>query len=551
MPDASTRWDQEFDVVVAGSGGAGLTAAILAHDNGARVAVVERSGKVGGTTAVSGGVIWIPLNDHMAEVEVADSREEAIAYCRRLAAGSVHDEMVETYVDTAHQMVRYLEEHTPAQFSVWRAPDYYADQEGGKQCGRALEPLLFCKRDLGDWEDKLRPSPMFMVPLTLEEMLTKFKVMTNTANLPFDLLVQRMNEGMAGCGNALAGRLLRGCLDRGITILLETRAVELVREGERVAGLRTERGGKDFTVRARGGVVLACGGFEWNRDMVRKFIPGPLTHPNSPPFNEGDGLLMAMEVGADLSNMTGAWWEPSGVVPGEEYEGRPLARFISSERVAPHSIMVNKHGKRFVNEGATYNDMGKVLHHFDPNEYGYRNLPCWAVFDSQYRSKYPVLTVLPGDPDPEWLAKDETLEGLARKAGIDPQGLAATVVRWNSLVTEGKDADFHRGETSFERYSGDARLPHPNLGTLEKPPFFALPIYPGALGTSGGPRTNVRGQVLSVRGEVIPGLYAAGNAMGSPTGIAYYSGGGTIGPAMTWGYLCGINAAREAKPTAS
>lgn len=548
MPEA--KWDQEFDVVIAGSGAAGLTAAILAHDHGARVAVLERSDKVGGTTAVSGGVVWVPLNDHMGEVEATDSREEAIAYCKRLAAGTVPDEMIETYVDTGHRMIRYLEEHTPVRFSVWRAPDYYADGPGGKQRGRALEPVLFGKRDLGEWADRLRPSPMFIVPLTLEEMLTKYRVLTNTTELPMDLLVKRMQEGMVGCGNALVGRLLKGCLHRGITIMLETRAVELMRSGQRVVGVRAEQGGRDVFLRARGGVVLASGGFEWNQDLVRKFLPGPLTHPNSPPFNEGDALIMAMEIGADLANMTGAWWEPSGCVPGEEYEGRPLSRFISSERVAPHSIMVNRRGRRFVNEGATYNDIGKVLHHFDPQEYGFSNLPCWAVFDSQYRAKYPVLTVLPGDPDPEWLAKDETIEGLAKKVGIDPAGLSQTVDRWNSLVLRGRDEDFHRGETSFERYSGDHRLPQPNLGTIDKPPFYVLPIYPGALGTSGGPRINTKGQVLSVRGKVIPGLYAAGNAAGSPTGTAYYSGGGTIGPAMTWGYLCGINAALEAKGAA-
>lgn len=548
---AERDWDEEFDVVIAGSGGAGLTAAITARDRGATVAVLERSDKVGGTTAVSGGVVWVPLNHHMPEIGAEDSREEALAYCKRLAAGSVPEAMIETYVDTAHQMVRYLEERTPLRFSVWASPDYYADEVGGKQCGRALEPTLFCKRELGAWADKLRPAPIFMLPLTLQEMLTQFRLMTSAASLPMDMVVQRMNDGMVSCGNALAGALLKACLDRGVSIMLQTRAVQLVREGRRVIGLRAARDGRDIWIRARGGVVLASGGFEWNTELVRKFLPGPLTHPNSPPFNEGDALIMAMEVGAGLSNMTCAWWQPSGAIPGEEYEGRPLSRFLSSERIAPHTIMVNQRGERFVGEGVPYNDLGRVLHHFDPAEYGFRNLPCWAVFDSQYRMKYPVLTVLPGDPDPEWLPRDDTIEGLARKAGINPAGLARTVARWNQMVQKGRDVDFHRGETSFERHSGDPRLPHPNLGAIERPPFYALPIYPGALGTSGGPEINVRGEVLDVRGEVIPGLYAAGNAAGSPTGAAYYSGGGTIGPAMTWGYLCGIHAAQAAKGNGS
>jgi succinate dehydrogenase/fumarate reductase flavoprotein subunit len=203
-----------------------------------------------------------------------------------------------------------------------------------------------------------------------------------------------------------------------------------------------------------------------------------------------------------------------------------------------------------VNEGAPYNDIGRVFHNFDPGSYTAANLPCWAVFDSQYRRRYTVLNVLPRSPDPDWLAREETLDALAARVGIDAAGLAASVERWNAFARQGRDCEFHRGETAFERANGDTSSPHPNLGTIEEPPYYALPVYPGALGTSGGPQTNARGQVLDVRGDVIRGLYAAGNAMASPTGLAYYSGGGTISPAMTWGYLCGIDAARNARRAA-
>ena len=544
---SARRWDHQFDVVVAGSGGAGLTAAILAHDNGARVALLERSDRIGGTTAVSGGAIWVPANDHMAEVGAHDSREEALAYCKRLSAATAPDEMIETFVDTAPLMVRYLEDHSPLKFSVWTAPDYYADGPGGKACGRALEPEIFSKAELGDWAGAVLAAPILMVPLTLEEMLTKYRLLTGVKGLPNGLLSKRIEQQAVGMGAALVGRLLRGCLDRGITIMLGTRAKELVREGPRVVGLLAEKDGRETALLARGGVVLATGGFEWNRDLVSKFIPGPLTHPNSPPFNEGDALIMAMEAGAGLANMPGAWWEPSGAVPGEEYEGRPLSRFLAAERSAPHTIMVNRAGRRFVNEGAPYNDIGRVFHHFDPSSYSFANLPCWAVFDAQYRRRYPVLGALPGSPDPEWLTREETLEGVAARVGIEAAGLAVTVARWNGFARQGNDCEFHRGETAFERASGDHRSPHPNMGTIEEPPFYALPVYPGVLGTSGGPQTNSKGQVLDSRGDVIRGLYAAGNAMASPTGLAYYSGGGTISPAMTWGYLCGIDAAENAR----
>ncbi len=538
MARAVKRWDLETDVAVVGSGGAGLTAAILARDQGAQVVVLERSDKVGGTTAVSGGVLWIPLNHHMAEVGIPDSREEALAYCKRLTAGRSPDELVETFVDTGHQMVRYLRQHTPLRFTLWNAPDYHPEEPGGKLRGRSIEPALFDTNQLGQWKERLRPAPVYFLPLPLEELLH-----TRPQDLPMDLIAERMEKGIVSMGNALVAALLKACLDRGVAFLLETRGRELIQEDGKVVGLQAQREGRDFLVRARRGVVLACGGFEWSEELRAKFLPGPITHPQSPPFNEGDGLLMAMAVGADLANMTEVWGSPASLVPGEQYEGRQLSR-PCTERGRPHAILVNRYGQRFVNEAAPYNDLNKAFHYFDPVAYDYRNLPCWLICDSQYRARYPVVTVLPGDPDPDWLIWDGTLEGLAQKTGVDPQGLYATVARFNSFVREGRDRDFRRGESALDRELGDRDAPHPTLGTIEKPPFYALPVYPGTLGTKGGPRTNAKGQVLDVRGQVIPGLYAAGNVMASPAGAGYYGGGGTIGPAMTWGYICGISAGR-------
>jgi 3-oxosteroid 1-dehydrogenase len=545
---ADTRWDQEFDVVVAGSGGAGLTAAILAHDNGAKVAVLERSDKVGGTTAVSGGGLWIPMNHHMAAAGVQDSREEALAYCKRLTAGRAPDELVEAFVDTGHELVRYLEEHTPVRFKPCAMPDYRTEAAGAKMGGRTLDQEMFSKSELGEWADKLRPSPLMFVPLTIDEQL---RALAKPRSVPAKTVVERMQQGLVASGNALVGRLLKGCLEREIPILLETRARQLVVDDGRVVGLRAERGGGDAHIRARGGVVLACAGFEWNEAMKSKFLPGPITHNCSPKYNEGDGLAMALDVGADLANMSEAWTYPGTLIPGEEHDGEPVSRWVIGERTLPHTIMVNRYGQRFVNEGVNYNDVSKALHYFDPHSYELRNLPAWCVFDAQYREKYLLLTIMPGDPDPDWLAKDETLSGLAAKVGIEAAGIEATVARWNELVHDGQDPDFGRGESGYERWLGDPDSPHPNLGTIEKPPFYALPIGAHSAGTKGGPRTNAKGQVLSVRGEPIAGLYAAGNSMAGVSGPGYYGGGGTIGLAMTWGYLCGINAAAEAKATAA
>lgn len=534
-------WDLEADVVVAGSGGAGLTAAILAHDDGAKVVVLERSDKVGGTTAVSGGGVWVPLNHHLDE---PDTREAALAYCKRLTAGRAADEMVETFVDTAHQMIRYLEEHTPAQFHASKMPDYRTEEPGARRGGRTLECELFSKAELGEWAERLRPSPLMFVPFTIDE---QFRGLSNPRSLPVKAVIERMKAGLVASGNALIGRLLKGCLDRGIEILLETRARELVRDDGRIVGLRAERNGGSLSIRARGGVVLACGGYEWNEKLREQFLPGPVSGNCSPPYNEGDGLSMAAEVGADLGNMSEAWVYPGAVVPGEEHEGQPVSRWVIAERSLPHSILVNRRGRRFVNDGVNYNDISKALYHFDPQTYEFQNLPCWAIMDAQYRAKYPILTVMPGDPDPDWLDKADTLAALAERLGVDAQGLAATVERWNTLVREGVDCDFHRGESFYERWLGDADAPHPNFGAIEQPPFYALPIHAHSAGTKGGPRTNTNGQVLNVRGEPIPGLYAAGNTMAGVSGPGYYGGGGTIGLAMTWGYICGIHAAGQAK----
>ncbi len=541
MASRVTKWDMETDVVVMGSGGAGLTAAIMAADQGARVVVIERSNKVGGTTAVSGGILWIPMQQHAAELGVEDSREEALTYCKRLTNGRAPDELVETFVDTGHQMVRYLEERTPVKLRNWPIPDDFPHHPGAKQAGRAIEPELFDTNELGEWQDKLRPAPIFVLPVLLAELLG-----TRMQDLPFDVIAKRMEKGMVGMGRALAGRLLKGCLDRGVTVLLETRGRQLVQEDGRIAGLRAEHQGRDYFLRANGGVVMASGGFEWNEDLRLKFLPGRFDLPASPPHNEGDALVMAMEVGADLANVTEVWGGGTvTIIPGEEYDGKQLGRLMIPSGLS-HRIMVDRQGRRFYNEATSHHDVLRPFIYsdldFKPMDFGYRGMPIWTVFDHQYREEYPILTVMPDEPDPAWLIADETIEGLAEKTGIDPTGLRETVERYNRFAREGKDEDYGRGTGLAPGIDTDQVL-----GTIEKPPFYAMRLYPCVLGTKGGPRTNIRGQVLNVRGEVIPGLYAAGNAMASVTGESYYGNGATIGTGMTFGYICGINVGQEAR----
>lgn len=543
---AGVRWGREADVVIVGTGAAALTAAILAHDNGASVRLIEQSDQVGGVSAISGGGLWVPNNHHMAGYGADDSRDAALAYMRFLAGSRVPDDRIVTYVDTAPAALKYLEAHTPLNCSACAIPDYHPEGPGGTRGGRCVEANLFDTNQLGDWAKRLRVGRVFELPFMIEEMFITYKLMYNPGQLPFDLINQRIEAGLVATGNALIGSLLKGCLDREIPIDLETEATELVRDGKRIVGVSTRQDGKT-TLYSASAVILASGGFEWDADLRKKFINAPTVFPASPPISHGAALRMAMDVGADLSNMTEAWWLPGLIDPAETYEGEPLVRLGLGERTAPHSIMVNSKGRRFANEAANYNDLGKAFNYFDPNEFGYANTPAWIVVDSQFRERYPIIMTMPTDPDPEWLIRGATLEQLAEKAGIDSAGLTQTVQRFNTFARNGTDEDFNRGLSFFDRFMGDQDAPHPTLGALERPPFYAFPVYHSTLGTKGGATVNTSCQILDVWGEPIPGLYGAGNAVGSVLGPAYAGGGATIGCAVVDGYLAGRSAATQTR----
>jgi 3-oxosteroid 1-dehydrogenase len=444
-------------------------------------------------------------------------------------------------------MLKFIEETTPVKFTALpRYPDYHPEFAGAKPGGRSLDPGLFDTNTLGAWKDKLRKSPVFgMTAMSVTEA-TDWGVFAKPRALPFKLLGQRFSQGLVCYGGALVGGLLKGLLDKGIEPLLSTSAKELLVEDGRVVGLRAERDGKDFVISAKKGVILASGGFEWSKDLVTRFLGGQLTHPNSPPTNEGDGLKMAMALGADLGNMSEAWWCPSVDVPGEEYDGVQLHRGDFAIRSLPHSIIVNKRGARFVNEAHNYNDMMKPFFGFDPVAYERPNLPAWLILDQQFVERYALLTVIPGMPVPEWIRRAESLPALAALLGIDSAGLEQTVARFNGFARDGKDGDFGRGTSLYDHFYGDPdHQPNPNLGTIEKGPFYALEVHPGAIGTKGGARVDDKANVLHVRGATIAGLYAAGNVMAGITGPGYPGAGSTIGTAMTFGYIAGRAAARN------
>jgi succinate dehydrogenase/fumarate reductase flavoprotein subunit len=534
------------DVVVLGTGAAGFTAAIVAAEYGANVAVFEKADVVGGTTAWSGGQVWIPNNPHMRDVGVADSREKSITYIMSLSRGLLDQDLVEAYVDAGPEMVELLEAKTPVQFyAVDGMPDYHPEFPGGSPGGgRTLECPIFPFADLGDWQHRVTPSPYFADPrITMSETPLGKAVPQPPSK---EELERRSQRDERGAGQALAGRLLRACLDRGIEPFTGCAATDLVVRDGAVRGVIVDTGQGSVTVEATRGVILASGGFEWNADMVRAFLRGPMTHPVSMETNTGDGLRMAQKVGASLSNMREAWWIPVGLVP--ESASNPMGRaLINGQRTLPHSIMVNRRGRRFTNEAANYNAFGAAFHVEDVSRFEYANLPCWLIFDQNYVDTYGFRVAAGGGRGavPDWLTRGDSLGELAEKLDIDGAELERTVARWNENCAGGSDPDFGRGDSAFDCWWGDPYRKgrrDATLGPLERGPYYAYEIHSGCLGTKGGPRVDVNGQVLDLDGAPIEGLYAAGNVMGSPFGMTYGGPGGTLGPAMVFGYLAARHA---------
>jgi len=535
------NWHREADVVVLGSGGAALTAAIAAYDFGAQdVVILEKSGMVGGTTAMSGGMLWIPNNLYQQEAGIEDSDEDVVAYLDALAPGALDPDTLGAFLERGPEMIRYFAEKTPVRFHAYADfPDYQPYLPGAKaEGGRSLDNEAFSFEQLGKWAARVNPTKMaYPVRGSLMEAIN--------GTLDEATLAEREAHDYRGLGQALIGALFKAVLDRDIPIEFEKRARKLVKAGDRVIGVIAEDAdGRDFRVRARRGVVIATGGFEWNETLVKAFLRGPLTGPVSVPENEGDGLVMAIEAGAQLGNMQNAFWQQSVLEFKPQHRAaKPNYLLGSDERARPGAILVNRAGKRFVNEAANYNAMGKALHAFDAGTHSYANLPYWLIIDQRYKDKYPTFTSPPGGPIPPYIIQADTLEELAGKAGIEPQGLATTVARFNQMVRNGHDDDFNRGDNSYDNFYmwGDPAFdpPYRTLGLIDQGPYYAVKMESGALGTCGGPKTNGEAQVLDWSGNPIPGLYAAGNAMAAVLGEAYGGAGGTLGPGMTFGYIAG------------
>jgi succinate dehydrogenase/fumarate reductase flavoprotein subunit len=516
------------DVVVVGSGAAGLAAALAAATEGARVRVLEKAATIGGTTAVSGGVIWAPA-DH----------QDRDAACTYLASLAPHADptLLRAFVDESLEVLAALEAHAGLRLRPLAGyPDYHLDRPGALAGGgRARCSGLFAFAGLGDAADRIAAHDP--LPLALAET-----PLGGGAGVDPETLAGRLASDTRGFGQALLGHLVAALVARGVGIATGCAVTGLVWQHGRVSGVELADGS---TVAAPGGVILATGGFEWNPAMAAAFLRGPMTAPASPPLATGDGLALAMRAGAALGHMTEAWWCPV-IVNGRWPDGRARAAPVLIERTMPGTL-VNRQGRRFVNEAISYDRMAGAFHARDPAIHDYPNLPCWLILDEAARRRMPVAGADPAAPPPDFMVSAESPGKLAEALGIDPVALEATVARFNAHARAGADPDFGRGASPYDRFYGDRSRDGAlaTLAPLETPPFHAVRLESGLLGTCGGARTDASARVLGQDGDAIPGLYAAGNVMASPTGGIYAGAGGTLGPALTFGWIAGRHAARR------
>lgn len=549
--------DHEVDVLVVGSGAGGLAAALAASEAHGQALVIEKSSEFGGTSATSGGGIWVPNSDHARAAGLEDSEDEAFGYVRALSLPNVPDELIRAYIRRAPEMLRWLEATSPVRYNSMPYPDYHVENPGGKSGYRTHLPVPLDGRALGDDVLKLRSasptaSLFGTINWRLEEtyaLLFRPKGWKKTfarmvwryaSDIPHRFR-SRKDRTLTN-GNALVGGLYMALQARGVPVWVNAGLVELIEEGGRVTGAIVNREGKRMRIGVRRGIILAAGGFERNSKMRETYLPGSPdpTMSGSQVNNSGDSIIAAERVGAGLRNMHSSWTAPVFRVPGEE-----RARPSWVERALPGSIIVDPLGKRYMNEAASYHVVGQNM-----LDHGAAITPSWFIFDADYRHKYPAGPLLPLIPDMLQLRrlggivkKAPTIQALAKQIGVPPEALLATLERFNADARVGTDSEFDRGGPFYDRMYGDQRVtPNPTLAPIERGPFYALPIYAGDIGTNGGIVTDDQARVLNAAGQVIEGLYATGNNAASSMGASYPGAGVTLGPALTFGYVAGRHA---------
>jgi len=553
----TTPAETTVDILVVGTGAGAMVAAATAAARGASVLMIEKTPLYGGSSATSGGGVWIPASDSAIAQGQSDSPDEAFTYIKSLTGNTVADAKIRAFVENARFMVRHVESISDLRFTAIPYTDYHAENPGGKMGYRSHETNTLNARRLPrrDFET-LRPThpaaALFgYIPWTTMEaapMVTRgpgwMRTMAKVLWRYYSDVGQRLRSKRSRFlvfGNAIAGHLKLAFDRDGGELWLGAALKELTRDASgRVTGAVIERGGAAVTVTATRGVILGAGGFERNQAMRDRYLPGEgrPEWSGGQEGNTGDAIEAGIRIGAATDLMAEAWWAPTLSVPGEP-RGRPLFY----ERALPGNIIVNQRGERFMNEARSYDIAGKAM--IDADRPDARTIPSWIVLDARFRSKYPMGPLIPVFPD--WTLparfrsmylKAPTLKALAGQMGVPPAALEATVARFNGFARSGEDADFGRGSAAYDRYYGDQSVkPNPNLAPIDQAPFYALKVYPGDIGTKGGLATDEAARVLDGKGAPIPGLYAIGNNAASVMGPAYPGAGSTLGPAMTFGFL--------------
>ena len=550
---------ETFDVIVVGSGAAGAMAALRAAEQGLTVLIVEKTNKYGGTSATSGGVMWVPNHDL---AETGDSREEALKYLDNVIKGPVQRDRLEAYVDEAPEMIRFMKS---LKFDLIKADwaDYFPHADGAR-ADRSIICPTFDGRTLGDkfiyMREQFSRFKLFRrYSMDLTETFSilarspgwKTNVVRIIINYWRDLATRQFTarDRRFTIGAALMGQMYQRIFARGIEVRLDTKLEELVQANGEITGVKVSNFGRRYDIAARHGVVIASGGFEWNQELRDRFFPIPtLTRFTSTPEdgNRGEGLIAGLKVGADTEHTESGWWIPTMKMPSPKASNYEEIHQAAFDVGRPHSVCVNRNGVRFVDEAIGYDLFGAAMVE-DHLKTG-ANTPCWHVFDALYRDKFTAGGFMPTAIMPDWrIPKDwwdhyifraDTIEELAAKIQVPVEALKKTVGNMNEYARTGVDPEYGRGGNAYDTMFGDPTVsPNPCIGPIQKAPFYAVPINLGDLGTKGGLKADAHARVVDGEGRPIPKLYAAGNASGSPFGNCYPGAGGTIGPAMVFGYV--------------
>jgi 3-oxosteroid 1-dehydrogenase len=554
--------DEVVDFVVVGNGGGSMCAGLFMRSIGKSVVVLEKTDLAGGTTARSGGVMWIPNNRFMKEDGVEDSDEKAMTYLNATAgqspnAPAASKERLQTYVTEGPKMVDFLVSQGVRLRRVKSWPDYYDDRPGGSAPGRTVVAELFNVNELGPWAKKLRPNFM-QLPANLDESMFlgsykqswAGKAMVAKVGLR-GVMAKLTGKHWVTAGAALQGRMLQAALKAGVDIRLQSPVKTFILENGAVTGVATTKDGRDWKIGARLGVLVNAGGFAQNQEMLDRYIPGVSAQwTATTPGDTGEMIQELMKLGAATAQMEEMVGNQMAIPPGAANtsgNGVELGAVGGQMNIAkPHSILVDQTGVRYMNEGGSYMEFCKNM--LERDKVAPANPSYWIV-DQKYLDEYLFCGTMPGSKKPDkwftagFLKKADTIEDLARQIGVDPARLKATVDRFNADVDAGRDTEFKRGDRAYDRWLGDAyHKPSQALGKIEKAPFYASPVVPGNVGTYGGVMTDTNARVLREDGTPIPGLYATGVTTASVMGRYYPGAGASIGPSFTWGYVAAKHA---------